>query len=53
MYAAWLCYPHQFFDDDDLTDNEPEIKFEQPEEWKYETIQFSVLHCWTDKRLYK
>ena len=57
MYAAWLCYPRQLFGDD-LTDTEPEIKFEEPEEWKYEKvipIQFSVLHSWTDKdkELYK
>lgn len=47
---AWLCYPQLHFGDD--LDQEPEIKFEQPEQWMYEKIipiQFSVLHRWTDK----
>lgn len=50
-YMAYLCYPHPY-DDDDEDDNEPVIKFEEPEEWRYEKvipIQFSVLHYWTDK----
>ena len=50
-YMAYLCYP-QLLMGDDLEDNEPVIKFEQPEEWRYEKIipiQFSVLHHWTDK----
>jgi hypothetical protein len=37
---------------DDLEDNEPEIKFEEPNRWMYEKvipIQFSVLHSWSDK----
>jgi hypothetical protein len=48
MYMAWLCYPHTY----DLESDKPEIKFEQPESWKYSKIipiQFSVLHTWTDK----
>ena len=49
-YMAFLCYHYD--------DNEPVIKFEHPEQWKYEKvipIQFSVLHGWTnqDKGLYK
>ena len=51
MYMAWLCYPNSYFDDDE-DDNEPEIKFEQPDDWKYEKIipiQFSPLHSWSDK----
>jgi hypothetical protein len=56
-YAAYLCYPHLSMGDS-IEDNEPVIKFEQPEEWKYEKIlpiQFSVLHSWSDedKGLYK
>lgn len=48
MYMAYLCYPHSYDEDD----NEPEIKFEQPDDWKYEKIlpiQFNVLHQWSDK----
>ena len=57
-YMAYLCYPQSYDDEDD---NEPEIKFEEPEQWMYETvipIQFDVLHRWDDhkrpkgKRLY-
>jgi hypothetical protein len=47
-YSAWLCYPHTY----DLDDNEPEIKFSEPDIYKYSKIipiQFSVLHQWTDK----
>jgi hypothetical protein len=47
-YSAWLCYPHTY----DLDDNEPEIKFSEPDSYKYSKIipiQFSVLHQWTDK----
>lgn len=56
-YMAYLCYPTQPWDEDDK-DNEPVIKFEEPDRWKYEKIipiQFSVLHSWTnkDKELYK
>ena len=52
MYMAWLCYSHL------QMDQEPEIKFEEPESWRYEKIipiQFSVLHQWSDKdkELYK
>ena len=50
-YMAYLCYP-QISWGEDLEDNEPVIKFEEPEEWKYEKIipiQFSVLHRWDDK----
>lgn len=59
-YIAYLCYP-QLLMGDDLEDNEPVIKFEEPEEWRYEKvlpIQFDVLHRWDDhkrpkdKRLY-
>ena len=54
-YFAYLCYPRLKFGDD--LDQEPEIKFDRPEEWKYQKvlpIQFSVLHKWTnkDKELY-
>ncbi len=54
MYMAWLCYPPTYY----LEDNEPEIKFEQPESWRYDKIipiQFNILYQWTDKdkRLYK
>jgi hypothetical protein len=56
-YMAYLCYPRLQMEDS-IEDNEPEIKFEQPAEWKYEKvlpIQFSILHGWTykDKELYK
>ena len=50
-YMAYLCYPQPLMGDD-LENNEPEIKFEKPEEWRYEKIipiQFSVLHGWTEK----
>ena len=50
-YMAYLCYPKQPCGDD-LEDNEPVIKFEEPEGWRYEKIipiQFNVLHRWTDK----
>jgi hypothetical protein len=50
-YIAYLCYPQQAWGDD-LEDNEPEIKFEEPNRWMYEKvipIQFSVLHSWSDK----
>jgi hypothetical protein len=55
-YFAYLCYPHLQLGDD--LDQEPEIKFESPEEWKYQKIlpiQFSILHGWTskDKGLYE
>lgn len=49
-YFAYLCYPRLQMGDD--LDQEPEIKFEKPEEWKYERIlpiQFSILHAWNDK----
>ena len=54
MYSAWLFYPHTY----DLEDNEPEIKFSEPNSWMYAKIiqiQFSILHQWTDKdkELYK
>jgi hypothetical protein len=48
MYMAWLCYPHTY----DLDDNEPEIKFSEPESWMYDKIlpiQFNILHRWSDK----
>ena len=56
MYMAWLCYPRLQIGDD--LDQEPEIKFEEPERWRYDKIipiQFSVLHQWSDKdkALYK
>jgi len=50
MYMAWLCYPSLQMGDD--LDQEPEIKFEEPERWRYSKIipiQFSVLHQWSDK----
>lgn len=50
-YMAYLCYSYSYDDEDDEP-NEPVIKFERPEDWKYEKvipIQFSVLHHWTDK----
>ena len=50
MYMAWLCYPSLQMGDD--LDQEPEIKFEEPESWMYDKIipiQFSILHQWTDK----
>jgi len=50
MYMAWLCYPSLQMGDD--LDQEPEIKFEEPESWRYDKIipiQFSVLHQWSDK----
>ena len=55
-YIAWLCYPDLQMGDD--LDQEPEIKFEEPESWRYSKIipiQFSVLHQWSDKdkRIYK
>ena len=58
-YLAYLCYPHNYSDecgDDEY--QEPVIKFDKPEEWKYKKvlpIQFSILHYWTDKdkELYK
>lgn len=49
-YMAYLCYPTQPWDGD-LEDIEPEIKFEEPDRWKYEKvipIQFDVLCRWTD-----
>jgi hypothetical protein len=49
-YMAYLCYPHSYDDEDD---NESVIKFEEPEQWKYETvipIQFDVLHRWDDHK---
>lgn len=54
-YMAYLCYPHDYNEEDD---NDPVIKFEQPEQWRYGKIlpiQFSVLHRWTDQdeELYK
>lgn len=56
-YIAYLCYPFSY-DEEDEDDNEPVIKFEEPEGWMYEKIipiQFSVLHRWgdKDKGLYK
>lgn len=48
---AYLCYPNQPWDDDE-DENEPVIKFEEPNRWMYEKvipIQFSVLHSWSDK----
>ena len=56
MYMAWLCYPSVQMGDDE--EQEPEIKFSEPESWMYEKvlpIQFSVLHQWSDrdKGLYK
>jgi hypothetical protein len=50
-YMAYLCYPHLRMGDS-TEDNEPVIKFQQPEEWEYKKIlpiQFSVLHSWSDK----
>lgn len=50
-YMAYLCYPPQSWGDI-IEDDEPMIKFEQPEPWKYRKIipiQFNVLHSWTDK----
>jgi hypothetical protein len=52
MYMAWLCYPHTY-DLDDLDDNEPEIKFEEPESYLYAKIlpiQFNILHKWDDHK---
>jgi hypothetical protein len=49
-YMAFICYPRLQMGDS--LDSEPEIKFEQPEGWKYEKvlpIQFSILHGWTDR----
>jgi hypothetical protein len=57
MYAAWICYPNTFDDDDDY---EPDacIEFSEPASWKYGKvipISFTILHSWTDKdkELYK
>lgn len=58
-YFAYLCYPHDNCNsDEEIVDSNPEIKFEEPLEWKYEKIlpiQFSILHSWSnkDKELYK
>jgi hypothetical protein len=52
MYRAWICYPHTY----DLDDNEPEIKFSEPDSYKYSKIipiSFSVLHDCTDDELRK
>jgi hypothetical protein len=49
MYMAWLCYRHQPGWGEDLENYEPEIKFQEPESWKYSKIipiQFSVLEQW-------
>lgn len=35
MYMAWLCYPHTY---DDEYEKKAEIRFEEPEEWKYSKI---------------
>lgn len=50
MYKAWLCYPSIQMGDD--LDQEPEIKFSEPESWMYDKIipiQFNILHQWSDK----
>ena len=57
-YIAYLCYPYNVEEDDLWGEEEPKIKFEEPEEYRYEKvipIQFSVIHEWThkDKELYK
>lgn len=52
-YMAYLCYPHSYDDEDDNEPVELVIKFEEPEQWKYETvipIQFDVLHRWDDHK---
>jgi hypothetical protein len=57
MYAAWICFPRAFADDDDY-EPAPCIEFIEPERWKFDKvipISFNVLHSWTDKdkELYK
>lgn len=58
---SYLCYPRPYATDDPYADEELVIKFEEPEEWRYEKvlpIQFDILHRWDDhkrpkdKRLY-
>lgn len=50
-YIAYLCYPHSYDEEDE--ELETVIKFEEPEQWKYETvipIQFDVLNEWKDHK---
>ena len=51
MYRAWICYEsNSWFVDDD----KPEIKFSEPDSYKYSKIipiSFSVLHDCTDDEL--
>jgi hypothetical protein len=53
MYRAWICYEsNSWFVDDD----KPEIKFSEPDIYKYSKIipiSFSVLHDCTDDELRK
>lgn len=48
MYIAYLCYPH-LYPEDDLDDQQPEIRFEEPYKHRYSRvvpITFSPLKDW-------
>ena len=53
MYIAYLCYPALQMGDD-LDDEQPEIRFEEPDRWMYSRvvpITFSPLKDWKHEEL--
>jgi hypothetical protein len=51
-YLAYICYNHTYDDDNELIDENPEIRFEEPSRYRYSTvvpITFEPLHSWSKK----
>ena len=51
-YLAYICYNHTYDDDNELIDENPEIRFEEPERYLYSKvilITFTPLYSWSEK----
>ena len=51
-YLAYICYNHTYDDDNELIDENPEIRFEEPDRYRYSKvipITFNPLHSWSEK----